>query len=182
MSPGIIGSPLTALTARIVFDGKEIGTLQEITIEEDFKVRQIDQIGSNIPAVFLPGTQTGRIVAARAMLDADLFFDTLTPSLVPNSNMADAIEDVIEDGSMTLKPPFRAAEQIYNWMESLFSGRVQKDRATFVVSFDIELLNPTGVIFAKFKDCVLTARSFSVTINNIVVMQNITMMFRNREI
>jgi len=180
--PGIIGNPLTALTARILFDNVEVGTLQELNVEEDFHVQPVNQIGNNMPAVFLPGVHTGRIIASRALLDGDLFFDKLTPYLVPNSEMEGYIRSDIEDGEMQLNKPQQDVEKVYDWFDALFSGKTLTDRATFVVYFDVELINPDDKIFAKYKNCCLTARSLSVTIGNIVVMQNVTMLFQTRSI
>jgi len=180
--PGIIGNPLSALTARILFDGTDVGTLQELTVEEDFNVRQVNQIGSNIPAEFLPGTQTGRIIAARAMLEGDLLWDKLTPSLVPGADLTELIKGAIDNsGELELNPVSDILEQAYDIYEALFLGRVTGDRATFVVYFNVEILDPNDNIIAKFNKCTLTARTLSITIGNIIVMQNITMLFGSRE-
>ena len=180
---GIIGNPLTALTAKILFDGTEIGALQELSIEEDFDVKPIKQIGSNIPAEFLPGTTTGRLIAQRAYLEGDLLFDKLTPSLVPGSKLADLIKDSIgNSGELNVGSITDVLEDAYDIYETLFLGRVLGERATFVVHFDVELINPQNEIFAKFRKCTLSARSMSITIGGILIMQNVTMFFGSRDV
>jgi hypothetical protein len=182
MANGIIGSPLTALTASIIFDGVEIGQMQELIVEENFNVKPIEQIGSSYITAYLPGTYNGRITASRAYLDSDLFFDKLTPGITASNALVNVVNDMIGDGSIDIRPEVKTVEALSAFWTTLFSGKTPLDRFSFVVNFNIELKNPQNEIFAKLENCVLTSRSLSVTINNIVVMQNIACVYQKRSI
>jgi len=180
--PGIIGSPLTALTANITFDGQKIGQLQEITVEENYNLKPIEQIGSSYITEFLPGTYSGRIVAARALIEGDLFFDKLTPGLTSSQALTTVANDMLGDGSVNISPVIKVFEGINDFWNQIFLGKATKDRINFVVYFDIELINPNNEIFAKYSKCAISAKTLSVQLNNIVIMQNITCLFQNRSV
>lgn len=175
---GYVGSTLSALTANILFDGQSIGTLQEITIEEDFNIKAMDQIGSSYNVEYLPGTSTGRLVAKRAMLESDLFFDRLTPGVKASTAITNLVNDV-SNGEIDISSSVQTTEGILDFWSNLF-GRGTKDKLQFVVYFDIQLLNEKNEIFAQFKDCVLKSRTMSITLGNVIVMQDIVLLFKQR--
>lgn len=174
-----IGKPLSAVTANILFDGQKIGTLQDITLEEDFNIKPVEQIGSSFMVEFLPGTSSGRLIAKRAMLESDLFFDKLTPGMKATDAIAQQIKD-ISNGKIDLAPSALIAEGLSDFWQGLFGGKEPKDRLNFVVYFDIEFLNESDEVFAKFKKCVLKSRTINVSLSNIIIMQDIIMMFQQR--
>jgi len=180
--PGVIGNPLTAITANIYFDGQKVGQLQEATVEENYNVKPIEQIGSNYPVEFLPGTYSGRIIASRALLEGDLFFDKLTPGLTSSEALGRAVTDMIGDGNIEIDSAIEVAEGINDFWNTVFLGKTPRDRFNFVVYFDVELVNADNVAFAKYNNCCITARTLSVTLSNVVVLQNITALFKNRSV
>lgn len=182
MTYGVIGSPLTALTANILFDGQTIGQLQELIVEENFNIKPIEQVGSSYPISFLPGTYNGRITASRAYLDSDLFFDKLTPAITASAALVNIVDDMLGDGKIDISSEMKTVEAITAFWTSLITGSTPKDRFSFTVFFDVVLLNSNNTEFMRLSNCVLTARSLSITINNIVVMQNISAVFQKRSV
>jgi hypothetical protein len=178
---GLIANPLTSLTASILFDGNKIGELQEITVEEDFAIKPIESIGSSYIVDFLPGTSTGRIIARRALLESDLFFDRLTPGVVASSGIAQ-ITNNITGGLVDISSTLKTVEGISDFWNTVFSNKSTNDRFNFVLYFDIELINNNNVVFAKFEKCVLRSRSLSVNLGNVVIMHDITCLFQKRSI
>lgn len=179
--PELIGKPLSAVTANVLFDGMKIGELQEITVEEDFNIKPIEQIGSGYIVEFLPGTSVGRIVAKRALLESDLFFDRLTPGMKASTALTDITKD-ISNGTIDISPSVKAAEGLSDFWQAVFSGKAPRDKLQFVVYFDVELLDADNVVFAKFSNCVLKARTLSITLGAVIVMQDITALFQARTI
>jgi len=175
---GYLGSSLSSLTANVLFDGIKIGTLQEITIEEDFNIKPMDQIGSSFNVQYLPGTSTGRLIAKRAMLDSDLFFDRLTPGVKASNAISNLVQNITED-EINISSDVEVTEGILDFWAGIF-GRDVKDRLQFVTYFDIQLMNENNEIFAKFKDCVIKSRILSITIGNIIVMQDLTILYKQR--
>lgn len=179
--PSLLTSQLSALTANILFDGQKIGELQELTVEEDFGTKPIEAIGSSYIVEFLPGTSTGRIIARRALLESDLFFDRLTPGVVATSGLSTIVKNV-SNGSIDISSALKTVEGASDFWNTIFTNKSTKDRFSFVLYFDIELLNNKDVVFAKFEKCALRSRSLSVSLNNVIVMQDITCLFQKRSI
>ena len=179
--PELIGKPLSALTANVLFDGEKIGTLQDITLEEDFNIKPVNQIGSSFMVEFLPGTSTGRLIAKRAMLESDLFFDRLTPGAKATDAISGTVKS-ISDGKIDIAPEAQVLEGLSDFWVGLFSGKIPRDRLNFVVYFDIEFLNEIDEVFAKFTKCVLKSRTLNMSIGNVIIMEDIIMMFQQREL
>ena len=178
----VIGNPLTATTANVIFDGVRVGELQSITIEEDYNIKPIEQIGSSFIMEFLPGTVMGRVSAKRALLEGDLFFDKLTPALNASQGLSQVVSN-LTNGQFELPSEGILSLQGMNSLATvLFSGKVPKDRLNFAVYFDIELVNPEGEIFTKLSNCIIKSRNMQISLGGVVVMQDLTILFRNRMI
>lgn len=177
----VISSQLTALTASILFDGQKIGELQELIVQEEFNTKPIESIGSNFILDFLPGTTTGRILAKKALLESDLFFDRLTPGLSSSTGLSGIVKD-ISGNRIDISTELKTIEGISDFWNTIFSNKSINDRYNFVLYFDIELINQNNVVFAKFDRCCIKSRSLSVTLGNVVIMQDIVILFQKRSI
>ena len=178
----VIGNTLTATTANILFDGVKIGELQSITIEEDYNIKPIEQIGSSFIMEFLPGTVMGRVSAKRALLEGDLFFDKLTPALNASQGLSEIVKN-LTDGQFEASPDDLARFQGINSLATvIFSGKLPRDRLNFAVYFDIELVNPEGEVFTKLVDCIIKSRNMQLSLGGVVIMQDLTILFKNRMI
>lgn len=176
----VIGNSLTATTANILFDGVKIGELQSLTIEEEYNIKPIEQIGSSFIMEFLPGTVMGRVSARRALLEGDLFFDKLTPALNASQGLAGIISN-LTDGRLEASPDDLVKLQGLNDLATvIFSGKTPRDRLNFAVYFDIELTNPAGEVFTKLKDCIIKSRNMQISLGGIVIMQDLTILFKSR--
>lgn len=180
MSPNVIGNPLTAVTATIFFDGTRVGELQDIVVEEDYAIKPIEQIGSSFVMEFLPGTVTGRMSAKRALLEGDLFFDKLTPAINASEGLTQLVSNV-SNGRFTFNPQdLQNLEGLNSLVTAIFSGKTPRDRLTFVVYFDIELVNANGDVFTKLTDCMIKTRNMSISLGHVVLMQDLTILFKKR--
>ena len=177
----LLATPLTAITANVLFDGQIIGSLQEIIIEEEFNTKPIESIGSSYIVNFLPGTTTGRIIAKRALLESDLFFDRLNPGLVASAGLSGIVKN-ISGGQIDISTTLQTVEGISDFWNKMFLNKSAMDRFNFVLYFDVELINPQNVVFAKYEKCVLKSRSLNVTLGNVVIMQDIVALFQRRSI
>lgn len=191
--------PLSATTAIIKFDGQPIGYLQDLKISEDYNVKEVDTIGSNTSVGFVVGSYRGMVTARKAFIEADLLLDMMQPSVPANVAATLGLEYLAPQTNRdqvrgTLK---NINDLISGWgaFTDAFQGkRPNKVRNTFLVSFEIEVASmisdnasvQTSDLKAKdfilLKDCVISARDISIDVNQLVVMENITIKFLKREI
>jgi len=196
----------SALNIEIEFDGTPIGALQDVGITESFGSVDVYGIGSPIPD-FVPGLYKGSISAKKAFIDlnevASFFFTKFQPwgtgtieeflpavrnALTQYSNFIDKTKTQGVSGSVN--------SLISN---SLLTGLAanslkypsDNERVTSVVYFDIKIyklvLNSSGTksttsreIINIYKDCIIDGRRLTVNNSNIIVMEDLTIKFRQR--
>lgn len=176
---------LSALNAIIKFDGITVGQLQDITIEEDYGIKTIPEIGSNYNAAYIPGTFTGKISAKRAFIENDIFFDALLPGLTSSNAIADIATNIFGGNAIQIDNTKKTLEALTEFYKGLFLGKSPKDRWNFVLYFDIDIINPSGSnnkeeLVYNAKNCVMTSKSLNVSIGNVIIMQNISAFFQMR--
>lgn len=191
--------PFSATTATIKFDGKAVGFLQNIRIIEDYSVKEVDSIGSNTPVGFVVGSYRGTVTASKAFLEADVLLDMMQPSVPANVATTLGLDSLapVTDRDKVRATIKNVNDLITGWtaFTDAFQGkRPNKVRNTFLVSFEIEIaanstdtaatpvadLKPRDIILLK--DCVITARDITVDINQLIVMENISIKYLKREI
>ena len=74
-------SSLSSLTTTILFDGIDVGALQNVTFEENFDLRAVNEIGSNYTPIYAPGVFRGTIRAQRGVLELDKIIQQINPAV-----------------------------------------------------------------------------------------------------
>ena len=159
-------------TAKIMFEGREIGELQDFSFDENFSLIPIDELGTCHPVGFLPGFYKGSITATCAFINPDLFFTALNAGT---------------ELPWRIKQQFVGTTDIDITDFATYLNSVGLDyfnntftRMTDVISFDINVYDKDDVLLFGFQDCTLGARRVSISVGNVLIMQNLTMMYRRR--
>jgi hypothetical protein len=173
-------APLTqttfsALTASIRIDDiGEVGELQNISIEETFDVRPLQEVGSNVVNTFIPGVFRGILRAQRGVLD----LDTIYQKLLPISDV-----DTMKDRISVVMPANKSATFSLNGtVEDIFNSTIKNNRLTHTLMFSVEIRNQDGSNFMKFEDCMINSRRISVNVNQVLILQDIEMVYRKRSV
>lgn len=210
MPTSILGSlPISATNATIKFDGEVVGYLQNLRLKEDFNIKQVNGLGNNMGIGFVAGAYHGEASAKKAFIETNLLVDVLKPAL--NANMATAmgIEDFTsflptsEDREKT-NFVIDTAKVVSDVVSTLKGDKVTKNN--FILTFDIEVTTPRSPMTATFenkslqlssktrvdqlqeetiillKKCVISSREITIDVGDLIIMNNITIKFLNREV
>lgn len=204
----IYGSlPISATSASIKFDGQVVGYLQNLRIKEDFNIRQVNEIGNNIGAGYVAGAYSGEATARKAFIETNLLIDILKPAINANAAAAMGIKDFtkfLPENAKQKADLIVDVAKVASDIISTFKGdRVNKNN--FIITFDIEVtvpksltkitLDKTGLDISRsnsisdiqegtlilLKKCIITSREITIDIDNLVVMNNLSIRFLNRE-
>ena len=163
--------PFTAVTARVLWHGYEVGEMQNITVSENNNYRRIQAIGSGIEIRHVPGVYSGDVNAQRVYLEADLIVSLLNPiaeQYFP-AGVQIARGRLIET-SVTRE---QIAQAIVNG-----SGRVNIYDKVVNIYFDVQILNSADHVVVTLHDCSLNSRSWTMNIGSVLLMENCGILYR----
>lgn len=175
-----LNKTFSSSTALILMDNIEIGELQNLTVREEFNVKPVVEMGSNIPVAFVPGVYTGTATARRALLEIDKIFQVLAPGTDAKS-LEDLIDQVIPNLSSLIRNAL-SLNDVINQVARFFSAKTKSEPFTQVINFGIKVLDIDNKVQLRLENCVLTGRTFTVDVGSLVVMQDLTIMFQKRSV
>ena len=164
MGISTVSKPLTAMTATIQFGGHEVGTLQNVSWDENTNIIRVPAIGSAIDVAHIAGKTEYSLSASRAMLDGDLMV-TLMQATINKTAAADIVD--LE----TLKT---ALQDTGN---SLISGVKVAN-----ISFDVLIKDLSGNAAFQFEECTMQSKRSRLDANGVIVTEDITMFSRRKVI
>jgi len=187
---------ITSTTVNILFDDYIIGELQNFSASEDFGVAEVYGVGSPIPN-FMPGNYSGNITARKGFIDPNAFFTKFHPfgNKIETNNIP-SINSLVNGFANFLRSPNTIGTindaivnyAIRNPISSSLVFPADNERKTSMIFFDIKLayngMSPSGGVEQKiiniYKDCIITSRKIIVDTTNIIIMEDITIKFRQR--
>jgi len=198
--------PFSSTNATIKFDNQVIGYLQNFRLKEDFAVKQVNSIGSNIPIGFVSGSYIGEAFAKKAFIETNLLLDVLKPAVNATTAYAMGLRDFTEfipEGTQEVTNFVLDIANVAGQVISQIKGdNINKN--SFMLMFDIEvttLRSPDELVIENgnisiqtdteisnlqestvilLKDCVIATREVSIDINDIIVMDNISIRITDR--
>ena len=173
---GILGTAVnfSALTASIIMeDIGVIGELQSISVEETYDVRPLSEIGSNVVNAFIPGVYRGILRAQRGVVDLDLVFQKLLPASDTNT---------MKDKLTAIAPNEAAFFSLNNVVQNIFDSTTSNNRLSYNITFRIEIQDAGGNTFMKLENCMLNTRRISMNPNQVLILQDIEIVYRKRSI
>ena len=163
----------SAVTASIVIeDIGEVGQLQNVSIEETFDVRPVPEIGNTNVSVFVPGVFKGMLRAQRGLLDLDLIYQKLVPA--SDTNALKGLIDVVLSSSKS------ATLSLNGTVESIFNETIKENKLPFTITFAVELKDNSGNVFMRLEDCIINTRRITVNIGQVLVIQDLEILYRKR--
>ena len=178
-------TPITSATsAKILFDGFEIGELQDFVANETYNIKEVYSCGTNIPTL-VPGFFSGNITSQKAFVDLNLFFTKLQPMstgkvdswLSTLKNALNLSADFLRDNLGT----------IGKLLESYGMGaitdsllKVTENNLTQLNLFDIEIKDFFGTTINTYSDCVIDSRRISIATGHVVILENLNIRYRRR--
>jgi len=173
----------TAMTATIRFDEFDIGGMQEITISENWNLKQLNALGNRSPVAFIPGFFVGEITAKRAFIEKDnlknIFIHHLRPTL-----SSDVIDDIrLEDVTVNSADPVDTSliinsTQFSNSINEFEDILEKWEDLFYTIYFDISIKDENRREIMLLNDCMLESKRTSISQGNIIIMQDITLKFR----
>jgi hypothetical protein len=206
----LVGSlPISATNATIKFDGEVVGYLQNLRLKEDFNIKQVNELGNNIGIGFVAGAYQGEASAKKAFIETNLLLDILKPSINANMAASMGLQDFtsfLPNSGDREKANFviDTARVVSDIVSTLKGDRVNKNN--FILTFDIEVTTPrspttvtyenkslqlsskTGIdqlqeeTIILLKKCIISSREITIDIGDLIVMNNLTIKFLNREV
>ena len=170
MAEGILH--YTAVTGTLKYNGKEVGEMQNISVNENYNVRQVSAIGHGIDIHHVPGVFRADLRAERVFLIGDTLFDflgTLDRAIFPTKTFTSDMTQPLSDTDISQYFTSQANKAILDNSSKILSIR-----------FDVELFNPDGTLVMKYGDCTINTRSFTQNIGTIINMSNVAMMCRKK--
>ena len=192
---------LTATNATIIVDGLSVGDLSELSFQQRYNVQEFVPVGSSVPRAFVTGAYSSAGTISKAYIDMNLILDQLKPSL--DAMSADAYYEYTQ-----LKNEYKnlpSDEQDKAIIDLASPLQKLKDANTDVLeldrragthlakrflqtSFDIEIRGPiadqAGEIkedgqYFVLKDCSITSRTFSMAAASVIVLSDISFVFKD---
>ena len=178
MSETSLTKLFSASTATVLLDNVEIGELQNLTVREEYNVIPVNQLGSSVPVAFVPGIFNGTATARRALFDLDKVFQALAPGTDAKS-LQDLVESVLPGGGNVIKTAV-SLNDVIKQVSQFFNYKTTGEPFSQIISFTIKVLDIDNKEQMRIENCVLTGRSFSLDVSNIVVMQDLNIIFQKR--
>jgi len=172
-----LGNYFSAATATVVLDNEQVGELQNITIEEDYGMRPVNEIGSSYTNMFIPGVYSGRMRAQRALLEIDRIYQTLIPN-VDKSSIENLVDQVIGDVASIRK--ITDINELIIERLTLFQNRAKTNRYSHTLTFDVQILSSDEDEFIKLEGCIINSRKLTTSVGNVAILQDIDILFRKR--
>jgi hypothetical protein len=179
----IVGAPLTAITASLLFFGTQIGELQTLSWDENNNYRRVSGIGSGIDIIHVPGVAQYNLSARRALIEADLIADLLYT--VKQGDFADKVPFVgVGPGTTSSTALTDASVTAEDLVAAILSGGGSIDVGDKIVNlyFDVQVQNAAGAPLFTFEDCSLNTRRANLDVSGVIIMSDITMMARKRRV
>jgi len=164
MGISTVSKPLTAMTATIKFGNHEVGTLQNVSWDENTNIVRVPAIGSAIDVAHIAGKTEYSITASRAMLDGDLMV-TLMQATINKAAAADIVDLTTLKAAMT------------NTDNSLISGQKVAN-----ITFDVVISDIDSNTAFQFEECTMQSKRSRLDANGIIVTEDITMFSRRKVI
>jgi hypothetical protein len=168
---------LSGATAAILFDGFEIGYLQNFTLTESYNTREIDQIGSSSVVEFIPGVYRGNLTSQRAFIETDLFFSKLgagstIEGVSDSSPIYSGLGVSIGEGK-TLNEYMKSISPVYDSQPNIF-------RNSYSLYFDIQVKDANGDIAFTCVDCIIDQRRITLATSNVLLLEDLTIKFKRK--
>jgi len=179
----LVGAPLTAITANLLFFGKSIGELQSLSWNENNNYRRLSAIGNGVDAIHVPGVAQYDLTARRALLETDLVLDLLY---------------TLKQGDFAGKTPFVGVAPNNTNQTSLLAASVTpQDLVNAIIAggggidlgdkivnlyFDVQIQNSQGAPIMTFEDCSLNTRRATLDVGGVIIMSDVTLLARKRKI
>jgi hypothetical protein len=174
----------TAVTAKIMFDGFEIGELQDFTAQESYNIKEVYGCGSPIPD-FVPGFFSGVINSKKAFIDINMIFTKQQPASAGqiDSTLSDiksavnTMGDLLRDGSGAINKiisSYFLSRQDQSFMTML------GEPLTYANLLDIEVKDFYGGTLNLYQDCIIDSRRMTISTAAIIIMEDLTIKFRKR--
>jgi len=193
----ILGNiPFSATTASILFNGKEVGQLQNLTWDESHNLRRVSEIGSSVPVATLKGVSEYNLRAQKAFIDADLVATLIRGATkeqleiggastqkvsatgrVTNLDLAaddltDAVTNALTTGGNIILPKQKVVNMFFDVnVQSLSTISEFLDQTP---ASEVQALETKDLI--TFKECSIESRSARIDVGALVVMQDVNML------
>lgn len=188
--------PFSSSTATILFGGKEVGQLQNLTWDENHNLRRINEIGSSVPVATLKGVSEYNLRASKAFIDADVVANLLRGATKDelinggagaehvsatgrvnnldsaNDDLTNAVVSALTQGGNIILPKQKVITLFFNIkVQSLSSiGEfLQQTPPTEVQNLETKDL-------LTFTECAIQSRDASIDVGALVVMQNVSIL------
>lgn len=199
---------VTAPTAQILFDGFPIGAVQDITVNIDYNVVELDELGSGNTALLVPGVMKINGEARRAYLSTDFFFSQLTAGL-DQIGMADltqvlglnnftisnggfsgallngAVQGAIQTAGAFINKaiaksvPISSNHQITTQgFQSVLLSQLQNILLSQTLYFSVLIQDEAGNIVTRLDDAVIASRKVQMALGNVILLNEITLKAR----
>lgn len=179
----LIGAPLTAITASLLFFGTQVGELQTLSWDENNNYRRVSAIGNGIDVIHVPGVAQYNLSARRALIEADLVMDLLYT--VKQGDFAGKTPFVGVGPSNTSATALTAATVTSDdLIAAILAGGGSIDLGDKIVNlyFDVQVQNASGAPLLTFEDCSLNTRRANLDVSGVIIMSDITMLARKKRI
>lgn len=162
-------SQFTALTAQIKMAGIKVGALQTLTIDENWNMTRVGEIGSVTDIRHVPGRYQVNLTARRMFVERDLVMSALAPFGGEAADF-DNIQTDIVSNTVPLDSPDDAVADA-----QAAGAALTRDEKVFHYSFDVEILDAAGNVIMTARECSITSRRHTIDQGAIVVAEDVNM-------
>lgn len=162
-------SQLTALTAKVIMGGQTIGALQSITIDENYNMMRVGEIGTPVDIRHVPGRYQVNITARKMLVEKDLILSSLMPMMDVTAAQLPTTD--LRDGTNTATLA-NVVESVNNQDQSAM-GRAAGTGTVFHYSFDIEITDGTFGLM-KITNCSVASRRTTLDTGAVIISEDVT--------
>jgi len=175
ISAGLIApqTHFTSQTATIyINDIGDVGELQSLSIEENFDLRPVPEIGKSNITTYVPGVFKGMCRAQRGVIDLDAIYQ----KLLPQSD----VETMKSEISSVLASSKVATFSLNGTIENIFDSTMKNNRLTHILTFNIDIKDIDDNIFMRLENCMINTRKITMSVNQVLILQDLEIVYQKR--
>lgn len=164
-------SQFTALTADVYMNDVKVGALQTLTVDENWNMTRVGEIGSVVDILHVPGRYQVNLTARRMFVERDLVMSALSPLKNADVGSTDPldVQTSLDTADQDADPATVSANVV---ADSPTLGRSDK---VFHYSFDVSVKDAGGVEVFKINDCSITSRRRTLDQGAIIMAEDVNM-------
>jgi hypothetical protein len=160
----------SSLTCVITIGGLPIGGLQDLSFTENYNIKQLNTLGRAYSNTFVPGFFSGEVRVKKAFLEEAM----ISSAILHNLEASVSLSKLSGNPGLSMDTEVQIND-LFNYI----APSDFYDDLIFSILFDIDMYNQDRKLVASIQDCILDSRTTSVSISNLIIMEDLIFKYKS---